>query len=31
MKLFSKNFSNFFSNDGSQINKTIIKKKKKKL
>ena len=29
MKLFSKNFSNFFSNDGSQINKTFIKKKKK--
>ena len=30
MKLFSKNFSNFFSNDGSQINKTFIKKKKNK-
>ena len=29
MKLFSKNFSNFFSNDGSQIDKTFIKKKKK--
>ena len=29
MKLFSKNFSNFFSNDGSKIDKTFIKKKKK--
>ena len=28
MKLFFKIFSNFFSNDGSQINKTFIKKKK---